>query len=142
MRIVIDRPPMYAEICARFPAARNTGTIFTWGDTIYTPGNANVTKALMAHEEIHGARQGSTDEQIKAWWRNYLDDAGFRLEEEYPAHRAEYLAYCKHNESGRGRYLRVVAERLSGPLYGGLVRRQEAIQWVLTGNRPESVVKA
>lgn len=137
MKIVIDRPPMYAEICSRFPKAKGPGAIFTFGDTIYTPGKAQITKALMAHETIHSERQGGTEEQITAWWRNYLDNAAFRLQEEYPAHRAEFMAYCRHNQTGRDRYLRFVAERLSGPLYGGLIKRQDAIQWIMTGNRPE-----
>lgn len=131
MRVVADYPPMFDRINAVFPSAANPGVIFTWGQTIYTPTGGKVTRELMAHEEIHAERQGKTEGEIVDWWNRYLIDPGFRLDEELPAHRAEYQAYCKRHGSGREKFLSHVAARLSGPLYGGLVNFREAKQMVM-----------
>lgn len=131
MRVVVADPPMFDRICAVFPDAVRPGVIFTWGDRLYNPSNGKVTRELMAHEEIHSERQGKTEMEVVEWWNRYLADAGFRLDEELPAHRAEYQAYCKRHGSGREKFLSHVAARLAGPLYGGLVNLREAKNLVM-----------
>ena len=119
MRILVERPPLFDLIKATFPLAVRPGTLFSWGDIIYNPGNIAIPASLIAHETIHGWRQGA---DIEGWWRRYLDDPQFRLAEEIPAHIEEYRVIC---ESG-GRHERrtglvSLARRLSGPLYGHLI---------------------
>lgn len=122
MRVINERPPMWEQIDAAFKIGRNP-IIFCWGQAIYNPNGGKVTRELIAHEEIHAERQGPFEAGIKAWWEQYLVDPAFRLEEELPAHRAEYKAFCKRHGSstGRARYLGIVASRLCGPLYGSLL---------------------
>lgn len=132
MRIANERPPMWDEINKTF----NIGTrpvIFTWGQVIYNPNGGKVTPVLIAHEEIHAERQGPFEEGIVAWWKQYLVDPGFRLKEETPAHRAEYLAFCKRHadRNARARYLGAVAARLCGPLYGNIVDIKTARERIL-----------
>lgn len=54
--------------------------------------------------------------------------AEFRLREEIPAHRAEYAHVCEHieGERARAKALHLIADRLSSPLYGGLLTYAEA----------------
>ena len=127
MRILIERPPMWEQIDKAFGIGKQP-VIFCWGQFIYNPNGGKVTRELHAHEEIHSARQGPFEEGIKAWWGRYLIDPAFRLEEELPAHRAEYRAFCKRHASStaRQRYLTMVAERLCGPLYGNLIDLSQA----------------
>lgn len=127
MRILHEQPPMFAEIDAAFHV-RGRPVLFCWGDKIYNPENAALTYELGAHEAVHSHRQGDTDESIRAWWRRYIDEPKFRFDEELPAHRAEWRAFCEKNKGveARRRYLLNISLRLSGPLYGSLASRIEA----------------
>lgn len=136
MTIIKDRPPLYAEIDAAFGVAGKP-VIFSWGELIYNPTGLKVSRELVAHEAIHGARQGTRDQEIEAWWRRYIKDPAFRADEEIPAHHAEYRAFCKrHGDQGaRGKFFRSIAARLASPLYGTLFTQAEAELAVLTGRR-------
>ncbi len=124
MRIVFERPPLFDLINAKFHIAGRP-VIFAWGDIIYNPQRMPVPSHLMAHESVHGQRQGS---DIEGWWHHYIDDPGFRLAEEILGHRAEYrhlLEQCS-NRHARRTYLKQTAKRLSSPLYGGVVTAAKA----------------
>lgn len=125
MRILVEYPPLYEEIVRAFPAAKGGGVIFAWGDTIYNPSNILVSRELVAHEMIHGTRQG---DNVTAWWSRYLVDPTFRLAEELPAHQAEYWAYHQRhgNSRKRSQYLDEVAQKLASPLYGSLLSVEQA----------------
>lgn len=116
MQIVVARPPNYDEIVAKFPFAANGGVIFTYGRTIYNPSAVAISGALKSHEAVHADRQG---EDVDGWWRRYLADPVFRLEEELLAHRAEYRSTKTFilDPNARARELQRIAERLGGPLY-------------------------
>lgn len=133
MKIINSLPPMWDRINATFDIGMKP-VIFTFGPVIYNPNGGKITKELEAHEEIHWQRQGDADEGIMAWWNQYLVDPGFRLEEELPAHRAEYRAFCKRHagHSARHKYLAFVSQRLCGPLYGNLLSIDAARTRILT----------
>lgn len=135
MRIIDAFPPNYAEIAERFPV-KGRPMLFAWGGTIYATNGAAVPGHKMRHEAIHGARQscylgegsqGSHDRLVN-WWRRYLDDPVFRLNEEVPAHVAEYLALCEtgSGRAARRRALAEVSKQLASPLYGGLISCERA----------------
>jgi hypothetical protein len=128
MRIVVARPPMFAEIDAAFHIAGKP-VIFAFGDTIYNPLGGPVSPQLQAHEAVHGARQ--RDSGVEKWWRAYIDDPQFRLDEEIPAHQAEYREFCRNATNGNARNARrmalhQIASRLASPLYGRLIRYDDA----------------
>jgi hypothetical protein len=136
--IVIDRPPIYDKIAALFPI-EGKSVLFAWGEQIYNPEGIVIPKELIAHELIHGERQGSDEANIMAWWEKYLVDPQFRFNEELPAHRAEYLALVKRHSNKRHMYLQYVAEKLAAPLYGNLVsivQAKEAIERVPVVYKP------
>lgn len=127
MRVVVARPPMFAEIDAAFHIAGQR-VIFAWGDTIYNPMGVDITPELQAHESVHRDRQGSAPE---LWWKIYIADPQFRLNEELPAHEAEYREFCRNNRNGTRRnarrlYLHQLASRLASPLYGRLITYEAA----------------
>lgn len=129
MIVKVERPPLFEEIAAAFPLARdNPNVIFAWGDTIYVPGGGKVSPELYAHEAVHGERQGS---DVEGWWRRYIAEPAFRLDEEIPAHIAQYRTFCVNHTTGNLRnqcrlYLHHVAKSLASPLYGGLIRYDDA----------------
>lgn len=128
MRIVHDYPPLYDEINARFSIGGRS-VIFAWGDIIYNPRRAMLDDGLIAHEAVHGLRQGN---DIVGWWRRYIDEPEFRLAEEVPAHRAEYrtrMALMPNRHLRRG-CLKSVAGKLCGPLYGGLITKEKAVRLI------------
>lgn len=126
MNIVNAHPPNFPEIAAAFPHASKPGVIFSFGDTLYVPGGYPVSQELIAHETVHGRRQNAMG--IMLWWDAYIRDPEFRLAEELPAHRAEFLDFCrrKADPNSRIRELMKVAERLASPLYGSLISVGEA----------------
>lgn len=123
------RPPMFAEIDAAFHVAGKR-VIFAFGDTIYNPEGVHISEELMAHEAVHGERQAGVG--LAVWWRRYIaDDPAFRLAEEIPAHQAEYAKFCEINTKGNARNgrrlaLHHIAKRLASPLYGNLIKYEQA----------------
>ena len=124
MRIIKDFPPLFPEIKAVFPHA-GANVLYAWGDVLYNPSDVSVPPELMAHEEVHGARQRRLG--VDRWWKQYLDDPGFRLAEELLAHQAEYWYLRRNgNRAQRRAALSRTAKRLAAPLYGKMVRVSEA----------------
>ena len=147
MIIVHDRPPLWDLIDKTFHVAGKP-ILFAWGERIYNPEGVDVPKQLHAHEELHGERQlnhkGMRPEHeiesgqesldpVEAWWRRYIRLPEFRLAEEIPAHRAEYLAICKRHadRNYRARALSMIAMKLAAPLYGNLVTPAQARTLIL-----------
>lgn len=125
--IVIDYPPIYDEIVAVFRLYDRTDVIFAWGNRVYNPHGLVIPTHLLAHEAVHGGRQGERDDDIRDWWARYMCDRGFRLSEEVLAHRAEYVWLLQHAPRKQRRSaLKQVAERLSSPLYGRMTTPPEA----------------
>lgn len=128
MRVINGRPPLFDEIDAAFNV-RGKPILFSWGDVIYRPQGtaAPVHPSLVAHEQAHGARQG-TGAEVERWWRRYIADPEFRLAEEIIGHRAEFEHLCRGaaGRLDRRRYLAIVAAKLAAPLYGRLITTDAA----------------
>lgn len=120
MKVAYAYPPNI-DLIRRF-FRPGPGTLFCYGDTIYFPAGGDLPETLHAHEEVHSRRQGDDPD---LWWDRYLQDAEFRLLEEVLAHRAEYRAF-QGDRRERRLFLRSVAARLSGPLYGRMVTFEKA----------------
>jgi hypothetical protein len=128
-------PPMIEMIDAAF-SVRGKPILYAWGHTIYNPLGVEVGPELVAHEHVHAMRQGT---DIEGWWRRYITEPAFRLEEEIPAHVAEFKELCvihapKWQGSRRGLRRMLaghVASKLSAPLYGGLISFEQARRTIL-----------
>lgn len=114
---VFEQPPMIDQILGRFGSRILNGVVFAWGNKIYNPSRMTLHPHLIAHESIHGARQGT---DIEGWWKRYLTDPKFLLNEEILAHRAELeqLVATASNRHARRQALIQTAKKLSSPLYG------------------------
>lgn len=136
MRVVHAPPPLFDEIAAVFPEARQPGVMFCWGDKVYAPGPPRtIGLEFFAHEQVHCDRQGS---DIEAWWRRYLVDPAFRLEEELPAHIAEFKSLCEQHRAKwvsaramRRTFAARVARKLAAPLYGRMISVEDAKKAIL-----------
>jgi hypothetical protein len=119
MKVVDGRPPNFDLILAALPGADGDGVMFCWGNTIYAPGRTSIADHFHAHEAVHSIQQGDAPGM---WWLTYIGSPSFRLEQEIPAHRAEYQFRC--NGMGRRQrriLLRETAKKLTSPLYGSLI---------------------
>jgi hypothetical protein len=136
MKTVFAEPPLMAEIDAAFNV-KGKAVFFAWGDTVYSPSGKRLPDCLIDHERVHGERQGH---DVEGWWRRYIADPRFRLDEEIPAHRAEYRWWAR--QPGARRPVRgfrsqlqfmenEIAKRLASPLYGSLVTVAEAKRLIL-----------
>lgn len=136
MKVVQAPPPIYDEIVAVFPGAARPGVLFCFGDKIYAPGLRSVIgPEFFAHEQVHGDRQGA---DVLGWWKRYLAEPAFRLEEELPAHVAEFKSLCEQQRykwvsarAMRRTIAAFVARKLAAPLYGNLITVEDAKKAIL-----------
>lgn len=132
-------PPNFSAIANVFPVKGKQGILYAYGHTLYNPSGVPVSPWIAAHEAIHMARQEA--QGVEAWWRAYLHQPAFRLDEEALAHRAEWLSFSKEgpqNLKDQARYLDAMSTRLSSPLYGSLVRKGLATGIILGGHVPKT----
>lgn len=125
---------MFDIIDAAFDV-RGKPVLYAWGHTIFNPMGVDVGPELVAHEHVHAMRQGT---DVAGWWRCYIGDRAFRLEEEIPAHVAEFKQICVMQASkwtSRRTMRRVlagaIARKLSSPLYGELISFDQARKTIL-----------
>lgn len=140
MRIIKAFPPNYLELREHFPIAGKQGILYSWGDRLYNPSGIKVEPWLLAHEEVHGNRQGF---DVEEWWHKYIQDRHFRLDEELRAHAVEYYTFKAHwpKKPQQQQYLDRLATRISGPLYGNLISFAEARNEIANGSySPEHAI--
>ena len=123
--IVPGFPPNIIEICERLNPGPST--VFAYGDRIYTGELVEpvLSRDLVVHERTHFAQQERAGGP-EAWWRRYLDDPVFRLEQEVEAYRAQYQALSDLPRSERRRLLAHFCKTLASSMYGGLVTKEQA----------------
>lgn len=132
MNFARARPPNFDDVAAVFDV-RGKPVLFAYGDTIYAPsGVTTVAPHLMAHETAHSLRQGGDPE---GWWKKYLTDPEFRLDEEKIGHMAEYQNLCARfpSRSDRRRHISLVASRLSSALYRYKITKDDARRFLENG---------
>lgn len=136
MKIIKAYPPNFSQLKKAFPfIVGRPGILYAWGDRIFNPSGVKVTPWILAHEEVHSKQQQQADPYIRYsiqdWWDKYLAYPIFRLEQEIEAHQAEYRAYPFQ---GNLTYLEQIAERLSSPLYGNLISKEDARRAIASDN--------
>ena len=116
----IEFPPNYSEIIAAIPAVTLSRPVFAWGDDIYNPYRLRIDRYLRVHEAVHGRQQHGEPAE---WWRKYLNTPEFRLTQELEAYKeqlADFARSHKNREDVHG-YARMLAGKLSGPMYANLI---------------------
>ena len=130
--VVQDWPPNIADIRAVLPVTRRN--IFAYDHVIYSPSGTDLPPELHAHEAVHFAQQDAHPGGVEGWWADFLASPKFRLEQEIPAHRAEYRHLLENATTRQQRRyvarraLKDLAARLSAPMYGGIITRQQAMK--------------
>ena len=105
---------------------KNISPVWTYGDTIYNPHKQIINRVLEEHEKIHQRQQGDKPAE---WWYNYFNNDEFRFEQELEAYQHQYnfvKGFIK-NKSELFKFLKLIAEDLSGKMYGNMCSLTEAI---------------
>lgn len=136
-----EKPPVWGELVKAFNPDWDY-VLVTYGNTIHF----NMSKYdmmpqdLLVHELVHVRQQSEYHyagilaklrgmEGAKGWWKQYLEDPAFRLEQEIEAYRAQYV-YIKKVEKDRNaanKHLVRLASDLSGTNYGKIITYQQAM---------------
>lgn len=116
MNILRGYPPNYKAISKRFDL-RGRKAIFAYGDRIYNPSNEKIGPSFIVHEEVH-QRQQEAIGGPEIWWKKYMTDWNFMLEQEYEAYGAQYNWEVENNPKEARRALTFFAEVLSSVMYG------------------------
>lgn len=128
--IIHDTPPKWIyEACQKkFGADFFKGTVFTYDNKIYSL--KDVLGDLLAHEIVHldqQKRYGSADK----WWKEYLKNPVFRIEQEVEAYQNQWKwAEENGNRQYRKALKKHIINTLSGKLYGNVLTKDEAEELV------------
>lgn len=127
---VPSKPPNWEHVLRVFPKVEFMhGILFCYGDKIYNPDNVHIPLWLLGHECTHSLQQTSIGKEN--WWQSYLESPSFRLREELEAHRVELEVYNhQHNRALRRSYAHAIAKRLSGSLYGNMIKPRQALHMI------------
>jgi hypothetical protein len=131
MQIINEEyPPNIDDIDKRFGVKNKPNILYCWDDKIYNPSCTLVPDHILVHETVHSVRQ---EGDPVSWWKRYIEEPRFRLDEEVVAHRSEWGQFVKDykDRNLRAKYLHSMCQRLSGFLYGNLVNYQEAKQRII-----------
>lgn len=134
LQVKEEFPPNYEQVAARFDI-RGKGVVFTYGDTLFSPGGTGIPPHLMAHEEMHMVQQKAPGMTPELWWEKYLNDDSFRLDQELEAYQCQFKferPFLK-DRNRKARFLHQLASALSSPIYGGIISYPEAYRLIQQG---------
>lgn len=127
-----EKPPVWDEAVKAFGLKEGQIVYFTYGNTIYNPAGGTITEDLIAHEMCHIEQQQADENVANIWWKRFFKDPAFRIEQEAEAYGAQF-AHARQRIKDRNqlhRYLYEIAGHLSGPTYGGVIGRQDAMKLI------------
>ena len=137
MQIINERPPKWVwDECRKSFKIDEENIVFSFGNIIYNPRCIDIPDHLMVHEEVHGVQQNHNDADAAVWWKRYLEDPKFRIEQEVEAYAAQYRFICEKVKDKNARYrnLHMLAQDLSGPIYGEAIAYTDAMRRIRNGS--------
>lgn len=124
MKEVHQWPPNIQEISKVFPLDK-FNPVFTYGNILYNPLRKSLPTDLIRHEEVHEKQQEKMGKDN--WWKLYLEDKKFRLEQEVEAYREQArFVETYYNRKMRKLIRKELPKHLSSALYGNLINKQLA----------------
>ena len=113
-RIITTPPPNYEEAFKKFGASFDKGIVFTYGRDVHVK-IGKLRDDVEAHETVHVVQQTTYPGGPEAWWKRYMEDSEFLLDQELEAYRTQYKFVLK-NYPKRQHFemLKFYAECLSG----------------------------
>lgn len=134
IKIVKGLPPNIGTIRLFFKLPDKLENVaFAYGDAIYSLGDPG--EDLIRHEAVHLEQQKRIGGP-EIWWKKYMEDKKFRLEQEIPAYRTQYHAWrLANNKKYHKMALEQLAKNLSGPIYMWMVDYETAYKLISEDTR-------
>lgn len=132
MKILIERPPRWLwDEAHKLFELDDKRVIYSWGETIYNPGNVYVDKHLIAHESTH-TRQQQEIGGPEVWWKEYFKNKTYRADCELEAYRNQYRSFCyeRKDPNIRDKYLKQIVEILTSDMYDIGMKRAEVLRFM------------
>lgn len=129
IKIVKGLPPNIGVIRLFFKLPDKLENVaFAYGDAIYSLGDPS--EDLIRHEAVHLEQQKRIGGP-EIWWKKYMEDKKFRLEQEIPAYRAQLHSWRLANDKKWHKYcLEQMATHLSSEIYGNMVDYKTAYKLI------------
>lgn len=138
MELVKGLPPNIKEIQEVFGETPKE-VVFTYGSKVYIQDMETIPDHIKIHETVHIKQQNNDPE---GWWKKYLSDQVFRLQEEIEAYGTQF-AWVKKNTRGDKFHkdvLYILARDLSSSMYGNLLSIGEAESKIRNKKTAESLL--
>lgn len=133
-----ELPPIY-DLLVEAGLKPNDSTIYAYGEYIYNPSGHDLPEDLIVHEKTHIKQQkkfNSPDE----WYAQYIKDPYFRISQEVEAYAVQYN-FIKRSLKDRNKLHNILmnfATLLSGPMYGNVIGRMQAYNFI--SNKAKSLL--
>ncbi len=125
MKISTEKPPNWPDIEAKFHINfQQSGVLISYGDTVHV-ASGGISPDIRIHEQTHLDQQAKMG--VEEWWRKYIADKHFRVEQEIEAYRNQ-VAYIKRYVSNRKKrelYITGIWKNMS-EMYGDMISYQKA----------------
>ncbi len=124
MEIKNQWPPNIEDIRKVFDL-KGFRPVFIYDGKLYNPYGLPIAPDLMIHEQVHEKQQSGMG--AENWWKLYLTNKQFRLEQEVEAYQAQ-AKYVEANYNRKDRKIlrKEFPRHLSSKLYGNLINKQQA----------------
>lgn len=119
MNVSPTYPPNIEDIRKVIPFESMKNACFTYGDTIHNPSMGDLDECIYLHEAQHAIQQYDVGGP-QVWWKRWLSEPIFRIEQELVGYGYQFRRYCELNKdrNKRARYLYTLASDLSSEQYG------------------------
>lgn len=127
MKILLENPPNIEELKKLF-ALDASKAVYAYNDIIYNPEALPLQDHIIIHEDVHFKQQEEVG-GAENWWRRYIDDVQFRLDQELEAYGVQYQFIKNHpaiKSKNKEAFLDKIASDLSGSVYGNIIDHNEA----------------
>lgn len=130
MKISYSKPPIWDECVKAFGEENIKDAVFPYGDMLYNPSKGPVPDHLEVHEAVHMDQQQHDESVAAIWWKRYIADVPFRIEQEVEACQAQYKFICTKvkDKNARFRNLHILAQLLASPMYGNVISYMDALR--------------
>lgn len=131
-KISFTKPPVYEAVRKAWGLDWETrGVVMVYGDTIHQSFPEKMDPDLYVHELVHVRQHTAYPGGAEAWWKRYMEDKTFRIDQELEAYRTQYK-WCQENvdRNTRRAILKHCAKDLSSDLYGNVMTYDQAVDLI------------
>jgi len=130
INVINTKPRIYEELHEKFGVEWEEDVVITYFPNIHCRSNVWNFPEKIAHEAVHLKQQEEMGAEI--WWYKFINEPGFRLEQEAQAHKkeADFIRKNIKDRNLRAQIIHEIASNLSSSMYGNVVDHQTAMRLI------------